>query len=180
MPLSALHTVNVDRCVDAAEIAETLIELVQRPAGITPEIPFNIRLEAAIAAEEATGMSVEDKLGRPSHFTCPECHGTLWELDDATMLRYRCHVGHAFTGDAVLAARAGEAEQLLWSLLRSHRERAALARRMAEKESDQNRHTLAKHLMARARSYQQDADLVEQLIQSDRAAMDSGGTEPPN
>ncbi len=179
MPLSALRLVDVDRCVDAVDMAATLSELVHKPAGLTPEIPFNVRLEAAIAAEEATGMSAEDKLGRPSHFTCPECHGTLWELDDERMLRYRCHVGHAFTGDAMLAAQAGEAEQLLWSLLRSHRERAALARSLAKKEREQNRHSLADDLMARAESYQEDADLVEQLIQRDRAAMDTGGTEQP-
>ncbi len=55
-------------------------------------------------------MSDEDKLGTPSRFTCPECQGPLWEIADPSMLRYRCHVGHAFTADSMIEAQAEEAE----------------------------------------------------------------------
>jgi two-component system chemotaxis response regulator CheB len=32
----------------------------------------------------------------PSPFTCPDCGGTLWELNEGSLVRYRCHVGHSF------------------------------------------------------------------------------------
>ena len=46
--------------------------------------------------------------------------------DDGSLLRYRCHVGHAFTAETMLAAQATQAEELMWSLMPAHQERAAL------------------------------------------------------
>jgi len=39
----------------------------------------------------------------PSVFTCPDCGGTVWEFRDGKLIRYHCHVGHAFTIDSLLA-----------------------------------------------------------------------------
>src|SRR5437899_8216914 len=36
--------------------------------------------------------------GKPSQFTCPDCNGTLWEIQDAEILRFRCRVGHENAG----------------------------------------------------------------------------------
>ena len=112
-------------------------------------------------------MAVDDQLGTPSRFTCPECHGALWEIDDGSLLRYRCHVGHGFTAEAMLATQAAQAEELMWSLLRAHQERAALARRMAEQERLRNRPDLARQLQDKARSYEEDAEVVRSLLRSD-------------
>ena len=67
-------------------------------------------------------MTIDDMLGKPSRFTCPECHGALWEIEDGSLLRYRCHVGHAYTADAVHAAQADEVDRLLDTLLRAQQE----------------------------------------------------------
>lgn len=128
MPLSALRHVAVDACLPLAGIAAELARRAAEPPGPTPEIPMDVRLEAAIAAQEHATMSTEDKLGTPSPFTCPECQGPLWEIADPVMLRFRCHVGHAFTADAMLEAQAGEAEAILWKLLRTRQQRAEFAR----------------------------------------------------
>jgi two-component system chemotaxis response regulator CheB len=108
-------------------------------------------------------MRAEDQLGDPSHFTCPECHGTLWEIVDGDLIRYRCHVGHAYTGEAMLEAQSDKIEDTLWDLLRSHRERAVLARRLAAKERSNE---LATQLNERARGYEEDAEIMERLIKS--------------
>jgi two-component system chemotaxis response regulator CheB len=170
MPASALRHVEVDHVANIADMAPLLARLTHEPAGPTPEIPLDIRLETAIAAQELADMEIDEQLGQPSRFTCPECHGTLWEIDDGTLLRYRCHVGHAFTADAVLAAQSAEVDRMLSTLLRSHQERAALARRMAEQERAQNRHALADQLAARASEYEDDAKLVRQLFLSGNGA----------
>lgn len=122
-------------------------------------------------------MRVEDELGRPSHFTCPECHGTLWEIDDGSLLRYRCHVGHAFTAEAMFAAQATKAEEMLWSLLRAHRERAALARRMAAQQRAGNHDSLAEQLERRAREYDEDAQVVQKLLSRTGTAVRIGSAE---
>lgn len=165
MPQSAINHVNVDHCVPSAAMANLLARLAAAPAGPTPPIPLDVRLEAAIAAQELADMQTEDRLGTPSRFSCPECHGTLWEVAEGNLLRYRCHVGHAFTGDAMLAAQADEVDHLLSALLRSHQERADLARRMAEQERLENRHSLAAQFLARAREYERDAEVVQRLLQ---------------
>lgn len=164
MPKHALRRVDVDHCVPMDRMPALLTRLVAEPAGESPEIPLGVRLEAAIAAQELTGMESEDLLGRGSPFSCPECHGALWEIDDGELLRYRCHVGHAFTGEAMLAAQAREVERTLSILLRSHQERAELARRMAAKENAEQRLELAAQFEARAQEYRESADLIEQLL----------------
>jgi len=171
MPRSALRYVDVDHVASSGELGKLLNRLAREPAGETPEIPLDIRLEAAIAAEERVGMSTEDKLGELAPFTCPECKGTLWELADGEMLRYRCHTGHAFTADSMLQMQSREVEQILGTLLRTHQERAELARRLAAKEDKHNR-SLGDHLAQRARDYANDADVIRRLLLERGAAPD--------
>jgi two-component system, chemotaxis family, protein-glutamate methylesterase/glutaminase len=176
MPLSVLRHVDVDACLPLAAIAEELVLRAATPPAPTPEIPMDVRLEAAIAAQEHATMSTEDKLGTPSPFTCPECQGPLWEIGDPAMLRFRCHVGHAFTADSMLDAQAGEAEAILWKLLRARQQRAELARRMAERESD-GRPALAAQFRARAREYDEDAELVRRMLAGSVGHFDDAAAE---
>ena len=109
-------------------------------------------------------MRVDDRLGKLAPFTCPECHGALWQIEDGSMLRFRCHVGHAYTADAVLSAQGDEIDRTLGHLQRSHAERAALARRMAGMERAEDRHNLADHFESRACEYEEDAELLMRLM----------------
>jgi two-component system, chemotaxis family, protein-glutamate methylesterase/glutaminase len=126
------------------------------------------------ADQELSDMRADDMLGTPSRFTCPECHGALWEVRDGSMLRYRCHVGHAFAADTVLASQGEEIDRLLGTLLRSHQERAALAHRIAEHERANERHALAEHLERRALDYEHDVEIMRTLPRSGEA--ESGTT----
>ena len=67
----------------------------------------------------------------PSTLTCPDCGGSLWDLKDATPLRYRCHAGHAFTAGTLAHAQQQTAEHSVWSSVRALRERELLLRRLA-------------------------------------------------
>lgn len=161
MPASAISHVAVDHVVRMAEMPALLARLVAEPPGLAPDIPLEIRLEAGIAALELAGMATEQQLGEQSPFTCPECHGALWEIEDKNFIRYRCHVGHAYTLNAVLEAQSDNIERMLWDALRTHRDRANLARRLAERErSNEN----AARLRQRAREYEEDAAIMERLI----------------
>ena len=177
MPESALRHVDVDHVVSVQDMAELLSRLSREPAGPTPDIPLDIRLEATLAAQELGTMELEEKLGALSPFTCPECNGTLWEISDGSMLRYRCHVGHAFTAETVLTGRAAEVDKMLESLLRSHRERAALVRRLAKQERSLNNESLAKQFEARASEYEHDAEVVRQMARHRRTGAEADGVE---
>jgi len=188
MAMSALKHVDVDCSVPIARMGEALLRFVAEPAGATPEIPIDIRLEAAVAAQEPGEIVSEDGLGERAPFSCPECQGTLWEIADPGMLRYRCRVGHAFTAEAALAAKSDEVDGLLWKLARSHEERSALAQRTAERERMLAHYNLADRLDARAQEYRRDAELVRRLLMNhnraigpeaaeDRAAVGVAGEE---
>jgi two-component system chemotaxis response regulator CheB len=169
MPRSALRHVQVDHVARTDRMGQLLDRLAREPAGPTPEIPMDIRLEATLAAQEKGSMELENKLGKLSPFTCPECNGALWEISDGSMLRYRCHVGHAFTAEAVLTGRAAEVDKMLEGLVRSHQEHAALARRMAKQERSLQNDSLAEQFEARAKEYEDDAEVVCRLAQHHRA-----------
>jgi two-component system chemotaxis response regulator CheB len=163
MPKSAIRYNRADYILKIANMAPLLARLTKEPAGPMPKIPLDIRLETAIAAQEAAGMEIEDKLGDPSPFTCPECGGALWEIEDGDLLRYRCHVGHAYTAETVQSGQAREVEHMLESLQRANKERAVLARRMAGKERERGNPRLADLLTRRAEEYDGDAKIVRQL-----------------
>ncbi len=170
MPLSALRFTEVDYVAPAAALGPLLGEIAGSLAGPTPAIPYELKLETAIAAQELSGMATDETLGRLSPFTCPECNGALWEIDDGSFVRYRCHVGHALTGEAMMSGQARQGEELLWSLLRLHQQRAELARRMAAQEAGGTRNDLARILESRARGYDEDAEVVRLLLKRTEAA----------
>jgi two-component system, chemotaxis family, protein-glutamate methylesterase/glutaminase len=164
MPESALRAVDADHCVPAAEVASLLAKLVQHSPGSTPPMASALQLEVAIAAHEAASMEIDEKLGRKSPFSCPDCDGVLWQIDDDRLLRFRCHVGHAVTAEALLDAKAGSVDSTLWRLLRVHEERAALARKMATQALAARQEALALSLKVRAEGYEEDASLVRELL----------------
>ena len=109
-------------------------------------------------------MKELDKLGKPSRMTCPECSGDLWEIKEGALLRYRCHVGHAYTSEAMDVGQAQQMEHRLWQLLRLHQERSELMRTRAEHERDLQHGELARQFAERAQRYEQDADLIRELL----------------
>lgn len=179
MPQSALRFVEIDHAVPASQMGSLIIRLVAEPADETLEVPVDVRIEAAISAQEVSSMRAQDELGTPAPFSCPECNGTLWELADGNMLRYRCHVGHAYTADVLLAAQTEQVELKLWSMLRSHEERAELVRRLASRERARNRDSMAADLQARAEEYEQDAELIRSLLRDREPEILPQSTEGP-
>jgi two-component system chemotaxis response regulator CheB len=174
MPSNALRHADVDHVCRMDDMARLLARLARQPAGPGPDILLDIRLEAAIAAQELADMRVDDMLGPP---VSPARHGALWEIDDGSMLRFQCHVGRAFAADTVAAAQGEEIDRLLGTLLPSHQERSALAQRMAEHERANDRHALAQHFERRARDYEHDVEIMKNLLRSGEAG--SGGTPDP-
>jgi two-component system, chemotaxis family, protein-glutamate methylesterase/glutaminase len=132
MPASAVKTVNPDFVMPISGIGEALVDLVEGrmrkiERKVTPE-----PVDRTLAQAEGVPMDVK-LMGTPSAFTCPDCNGTLWELEDGDVLQYRCRVGHAYTAGTMIEAEAEAVERALWAAVRSLEESAAVSRRIAQK-----------------------------------------------
>ena len=134
MPLSVISNVPVDHRVSIAELGSLLVSLVNKPVRSDHKIPEDIKLEAKIA-ERVMGTTAEvEKLGKKVDFTCPDCGGNLWEMKHGSVLRYRCHLGHAFSADSLLKDMNEAMEETLWIALRMMEERKNLLSTMLERE----------------------------------------------
>lgn len=64
---------------------------------------------------DTTTLDSDERPGNIVPFSCPECGGSVYELRDELLVRYRCRVGHAFSGESMLAGQAVALEDALWS-----------------------------------------------------------------
>jgi two-component system chemotaxis response regulator CheB len=150
MPDSALRGAVVHYVLPAAEIGALLVRLA-RGEEPRPEKPVG---ESSVAPPDAW-IRTGPGQGPPMAFSCPECNGTLWEVREGRLSRYRCRVGHSYTEENMLAAHSDNLERALWSALRILEERAALHLRLATVAAD-------RHLAAIVAIHQQKAAIAEQ------------------
>lgn len=130
-------------------------------------MPEEIEIEVKIAKEKMALDVGVLKLGEPSIYTCPECHGVLLQLHEEKRIRFRCHTGHAYSVDSLLAEISEKVEDSLWNAIRTVEESVLLLRHMAEHLGEsENGHTVEK-FMARAEEAQRRAELVRQAVLSE-------------
>ncbi len=163
MPASALLHIAVDHCLAIDEIGPKLNELTSIQTGsekvaLSQEIDTEVRIALG---ERAIDAGVE-KLGKPSCFACPECHGVLLKLTDTTPKRFRCHTGHAYTEAALMADLAKKTHDSLWSAVRCLEEEALLLRHLADHPGRSQNGTERELLLARVSEIESRADVVRQ------------------
>lgn len=125
MPQSAMARVKVDYCLPLDEIAPLLIELTRHPVAAQQHpVPRELETEVRIARQENPMEAGLEHIAKPSPFACPDCHGVLMEIADQDGARYRCHTGHAYSVDSLLAAYSDQVEESLWNAIRSFEETA--------------------------------------------------------
>jgi two-component system chemotaxis response regulator CheB len=154
MPQSALESVEVDYCIPLVEIAPLLEQLASEPVDKVPE-------------------SMEGNMAKPEHeelpelasgFTCPDCHGALWELRDGELIRFRCRVGHTFSPDSLLEGQSEALERALWMAIRGMEERAALVRQLGQRMRERGVLSTATRFDERAQEMEQQATLLRQYV----------------
>ena len=131
MPASALANVEVDHCVLLKAIPPLLARLVAPPPSARPTEPPEALLREQSIFEGVESMENLRAIGKPTQLTCPDCGGTLSELQGGRPLRYRCHTGHAYTAKSLESAQAERTDHALQGSLRALKEREQLLRRMA-------------------------------------------------
>jgi two-component system chemotaxis response regulator CheB len=75
-------------------------------------------------------------LDRPVAITCPECGGALRMQKVGPVAQFRCHIGHLFTAQAVLAAHFNIVEIKLAAAVMALNERAELCRELDDTDGD--------------------------------------------
>jgi two-component system chemotaxis response regulator CheB len=147
MPRSALERVKADYVLSVAEIPLLLRELTAPAA----DRASNGEGSNAVAGEPFP-QRVRDDAAPPPHekrgnvasgFTCPNCHGSVWEIDDGGHPRIECRVGHAFSVDAFLGEQAVALEDAIWSAINALEERAMTLRRFSTRFVAAERRRLA-------------------------------------
>jgi two-component system chemotaxis response regulator CheB len=73
--------------------------------------------------------------GEISPITCPECKEPLWVKESGSLSHFRCHTGHAYTGEVLSACQNEEVEAALWAPVRALDEQAVLLQRLSRNAS---------------------------------------------
>ena len=168
MPASAIEHVAVDFIGDVTAIAS---EVVRRTRDLATEPGLEIDVsdesEELDVVEMDSGTSDPDEWSAvPSGFTCPECHGSLFERRDGTLTRYRCRTGHAFSAEALAAAQSKGVEDALWIALRALEENAALLRNMSDRARDRGQDRSSQRYASQARGMESRAKVIRDALLS--------------
>jgi two-component system, chemotaxis family, protein-glutamate methylesterase/glutaminase len=168
MPESALREVDVDYCVPIAEMPELIARLVNEDAdensGVIMEENKLTEIEIKIAAEDNAFESGIMNFGELSPFTCPDCHGVLSQYQEGKRTRFRCHTGHAFSANSLLATVTESVEEGLWSAIRGIEESVMLLNHLGNHYVDLNQADLAALYFKKALEAEQRAQFVREAV----------------
>ncbi|ACC75428.1 chemotaxis protein CheB [Paraburkholderia phymatum] len=170
MPLNASPF--ADYILPVAGLAARLVQLV----GGTPPAPG--KTESACHATAHRRITTEQhawigdrspvealrELGVPSMFTCPDCNGSLWQVNGSRLLRYRCHTGHAYTTGSLASGREDDVERSMMDAMRALQEREMACRARGEffgKQGDTAAQTREEEIARRANEA---AGLLQSLL----------------
>ncbi len=145
MPRSALAHVTADHQASARELGRLLRQLsgarvAERPADGGPNG------DAPAASFPA--------------ITCPECSGSMVEHEESGFVRFRCHVGHAFSLDGLVQEQGAALEAALWAAVRSLEESASMALRVALRADPR----LVARFEEKAQALRQHAGLLKEWV----------------
>lgn len=131
MPRNALNNVGIDHCLPLAEMGALLEKLAIKKLGKPKPVPADVLIEAKIAERVLSDLASVNELGDQVPFNCPGCGGVLWQVGKEKEMRFRCHTGHAYTADYLLAEQTNKIEETMWAALRMFEERKNLLTQMA-------------------------------------------------
>jgi two-component system chemotaxis response regulator CheB len=166
MPRSAIENVAVDHVIPIAGMGALLEQIAREPLRGKGGEPVSDELEGeeALSEMDLGAMGSEVHPGTPSSFACPDCGGTLWELSEGDLLRFRCRVGHAFTADALLVEQSDSLEAALWTALRALEERASLARHLADRSRRRGHFLLAERFDRQIQDADRHAAVIREAL----------------
>ncbi|QJD78165.1 chemotaxis protein CheB [Spirosoma rhododendri] len=155
MPSSVLDFVDVDYSVPLNDMAALLTRLVTEPIPEPTRDAFQEqdRMEAEIniaAQENAFDIGILN-MGDLTPLTCPECNGALVSIKEGKLIRYRCHTGHAYTANSLLAETTKSVEESFWKAIRSLEETVILLEQSGKQFAEGGNQQASEQFFAKAR-----------------------------
>jgi two-component system chemotaxis response regulator CheB len=167
--MSVMQNIKVDYSIPLREIGPLLDRLSRETAddeGGYP-VPEEVDIEALISGQQLDAeelIASVDKIGDVSKLTCPDCHGALWEIRDDQLLRYRCHVGHAFSAESLNEGQMQMLEVALWSAVRALEEQMVLARHIVQRARKANHTRAVATFEKRAKEAERNSGFIRRLL----------------
>jgi two-component system chemotaxis response regulator CheB len=168
MPFNALKEVNVDHILPAGEIGPLLTSLSSE---YVKEIKYHngeenkkTEMELKMALQEQLNEHPVLEIAQLTPFSCPDCHGVLGALKDGDMVRFRCHTGHAYTADSLLAAITEKTEDTLWNAVREMQETVMLLNHMGDHFAENNRPHEAAQFFQKAKEELNRSEQIRTLL----------------
>jgi two-component system chemotaxis response regulator CheB len=163
MPQHAIAVDVAERVARASAIGPLIAHLVgdMPPATATPggeEGPMESTLNTTHGSAGTTPP------GRPAVFGCPECGGSLWEIEDDSVLRFRCRIGHGYSAEELLLGQHDAVEDAFWTAIRALEESADLNESLEVRTRDRGSHHAAASFAERARDARQKSELLRDTI----------------
>lgn len=175
MPTSVIRNVGADLVGTIAELAAAVNEVAGTPEPDTtvPGPSSLLRSEVEMADMDSDAFSNPDRPGRPAGFGCPDCNGSLFEINDAGLTRFRCRVGHAWSSLALMGAQSEALDDALWMAFRSLEEKAALSTQLAERASERGNPLTQQRYLSKAAEARRSAGLIQRLLEQPLSTMPS-------
>jgi len=130
MPTSAMTHVQVDGVLPARVLGAEVSAWARSVGAHTERRPGTVqalhRFENDVAGGRNTNGQHLFDLASPSRFTCPDCHGVLAEIREGSIIRFRCHTGHAYSLAVLLERLSVNVEDELWGAMRAMEEKQML------------------------------------------------------
>jgi two-component system chemotaxis response regulator CheB len=169
MPLSVLSSITVDHVLKASEIARVIAQSAEgrrsSKAGVMAE---RKEPEPQNPGTVTQVDEMNETYGPPTGLTCPDCGGSLWDASQGALVRFRCHVGHQFSQDALDSSQHDIVENALWSAVRALEEHAAMKQRMAERAHGAGLEMVREGFVAGAKDSHRQAQAIRELLFSRR------------
>jgi two-component system chemotaxis response regulator CheB len=165
MPASALAAVNVDLVLPALDIAQAIVRLTALGADEKGgHLPHEMDIEIKIAKGEEAIASGVRRLGKPSSYACPACHGVLLQVVEGGLLRFRCHTGHAYSVESLLVEIDEAVEEALWNAVRAVDESVLFLRQIARHLADNHAGVGADRFFEKAAAAEQRAETARRIV----------------
>lgn len=165
MPRSAYELVDIDYVVNIEEMSDVILKIMEEKLPPKKNVPKNLARENEIATTIKSQIELEQSIGHQVPISCSSCGGPLWEIENSKVKRYRCHVGHAFTEEALLKDQSDSIEEALWISLRTLEEKRMLLNRMLNDYKRRNSKSLIKSYSSKIDEVTAQVDKLRNVLQ---------------
>lgn len=147
MPINAIKTGVVDGVFSPERLVEAIVQWASRPP-------------SQVAPRDERDARV------PSVYTCPDCGGTLWELDEEGLLRFRSRTADAYGDRSTPSTHEQHLESALRASIRALEERRELLARLMARSRRSGDATTSRRFERRLAEAEVDIQCVRSALAS--------------